>query len=212
MRLAERLDFSSIFADTPSASFRKKLDAMDGDAARAIGTAYLDRLRWHSSTAARITDKMPHNFQLVGLIALALPRAKIIHCKRNSLDNCISIYTNWFNEHHGYADDLTTLGAYYREYERLMAHWHAILPGRILEVHYEEMVRDQEGQTRKLLDFVGLGWEDACLEFHKAERTVTTISRWQVRQPIYASSVDRWKRFEPFVGDLIDSLKPSAAV
>jgi hypothetical protein len=91
-----------------------------------------------------------------------------------------------------------------------MTHWNAILPGRILEIQYEEMVRDQDGQTRRLLDSVGLPWEDACLQFHKAERTVTTISRWQVRQPIYTSSVNRWKRFEPFVGGLISSLGPLA--
>lgn len=210
LHLANQLAFSDLFAASTSSRFREKLGALNSASIGQLVRSYLEKLRWHSQTATRITDKMPHNFQLVGLIALILPRARIIHCKRNPIDNCVSIYTNWFNEKHGYADDLATLGAYYREYVRLMAHWTELVPGRILEVQYEDMIRDQEGQTRRLLDFVGLPWEQACLEFHNANRGVTTISRWQVRQPIYSSSVDRWKRFEPLIGELIDALGPLA--
>jgi hypothetical protein len=149
---------------------------------------------------------MPHNFHLVGMIALLFPNAKIIHCTRDPIDNCISCFFSTFNDVHGYNTDLRTLGLYYREYVRLMRHWNVLLPGRIHECRYEAMTQDQEGESRRLIDFLGIPWDDACLRFYETERSVTTPSRWQVRQPIYQSSVKRWKKYERKIQPLIDAL------
>lgn len=154
-----------------------------------------------------ITDKMPHNFLHLGLIALLFPKAKIIHTKRNPIDTCLSIFFQNFNDAHPYAFDLKNLGAHYKQYERIMRHWHEVLPGRIMDIHYEDTISDPEYWSRKLIEHIGLEWDDACLAPHKLERTVKTASHWQVRQPIYKTSVQRWKNYEPFLGDLIDALK-----
>ena len=155
---------------------------------------------------------MPHNFQYIGMIALLFPNARIIHCTRDPIDNCISCFFNTFNEKHGYNTDLHTLGLYYREYKRLMDHWNALLPGRIYECNYETMIADQEAESRRLIDFLGLPWDDACLRFYETDRAVTTPSRWQVRQPIYQSSVKRWKKYENKIQPLIDALRDLAEV
>lgn len=176
-----------------------------------MAARYLRKLDFHSADAKRVTDKMPHNFLVLGLIALLFPEARVIHCHRDPLDNCLSIYTNWFNEKHGYAADQDALGRYYRQYERLMAHWRNVLPIKMLEVRYEDIVADLETEARRMIDFLGLAWDPACLRFHEAKRGVTTISRWQVRQPIYNSSVGRWKAFEPHIGPLIKALDTATA-
>lgn len=155
----------------------------------------------------RFTDKMPANFIYLGLIKMILPNAKIIHCRRNAADTCLSIYQHSFTAAHDYAYDLKELGHYYRGYRRLMDHWRAVLPeGTFLDVCYEDTVADQEGQTRRILDYCGLEWEDACLDFHKTERIVATASLEQVRKPMYRSSVARWKRYEKQLAPLLDAL------
>lgn len=197
---------SAGYTQPPSGSIQKSPQALTADEARSLAAEYLQFIQRISPSSARIVDKMPHNFQLVGMIALLFPNAKIIHCTRDPIDNCISCFFNTFNEKHGYNTDLGTLGLYYREYVRLMRHWYTLLPGRIHECRYETMVADQEAETRRLIDFLGLPWDDACLSFYETGRSVTTPSRWQVRQPIYASSVKRWKRYESKIQPLIEAL------
>jgi hypothetical protein len=157
--------------------------------------------------ARRITDKMPANFIFIGLIHALLPNAKIVHVTRNPVDNCLSCFTNQFGQGHAYSYDLAELGKYYADYARLMAHWRRVLPeGAFIEVRYENLVADNEAQARRLIEYCGLAWNDACLESHKTKRSIRTISVTQVRQPIYTSSVDRWRRYEPFLKPLLDEL------
>jgi tetratricopeptide (TPR) repeat protein len=170
-------------------------------------SALLRKIADPGTDPARITDKMPHNFVQLGLIALLFPKAPIIHCKRDAMDNCLSIFFQNFAGEHPYAYDLNNLGHHYRQYERLMAHWHNVLPGRILDIQYEETIADPEYWSRKLIEHVGLDWDDACLAPHKLERTVKTASHWQVRQPIYKTSVARWKHYEAYLGPLKEALK-----
>src|SRR5208282_3755004 len=145
--------------------------------------------------ATRICDKTPWNFQYAGLIHAALPQARIIHTRRDPIDTCLSIFATLFRAaSQPYSYDLGELGRYYRAYEKVMAHWRNVLPaGVMLEVQYEEVVDDLERQARRIVAHCGLEWDDACLEFHKTERAVRTVSHAQVRQPIYRSSVGRWR-------------------
>lgn len=159
-----------------------------------------------STAPAHITDKMPHNFMSIGLIATIFPNAKIIHTKRDPVDTCLSIFFQYFNEHHAYSFDLSDLGFYYKQYERLMQHWHTVLPGRIMDINYADTIADPEYWTRKLISHIGLEWDDACLAPHKLERSVKTPSHWQVRQPIYKTSVQRWKNYEQYIQPLLDAL------
>ena len=161
-----------------------------------LGSEYLNKLRGHSATAKFITDKMPHNFRFIGLINLSLPNAKIIHCVRDPMDNCFSIFKKYFVHEHRYAYNLQELGQYYLLYQNLMRHWHNIFPEIIYDIIYEELVADQEGQTRKLLQHCKLPWNDACLSFYKTSGRVATASSAQVRKPIYEDSVQLWKRYE----------------
>lgn len=135
------------------------------------------------------------------------PNAKVIHCRRSPLDNCVAIYLQNFNESHGYNGDLPTLGAYYREYQGLMEHWRQALPIKMLDADYESTVADFETGARTLISHVGLGWDENCLRYFELKRQVTTPSRWQVRQPIYNSSVGRWKNYEKFLGPLKAALE-----
>jgi len=158
---------------------------------------YLERMRALSSSASRVIDKMPANFLYAGLIHTALPRARIIHMQRHPLDTCLSIYSQHFFRMGSYANDLEDLAHYYSEYVRLMDHWRGVLPAAaLLEVPYEELIADQEGWTRRMLEFIGLPWDPRCLNFHNTERVVITASRWQVRQKISSASAGRWRNYE----------------
>lgn len=190
-----------------AAAFARSVRDLTPVRTREVADDYLRKLCWNSGSALRVSDKMPHNFQQLGLISTLFPNAKIIHCRRDPIDNCVSIYTQLFNEKHDYGATLGGMGEYYREYDRLMRHWKEVLPaGNMLDVVYEDMIADQETISRRLIDFVGLEWDPVCLEFYKAERGVITPSKLQVRQPIYKSSVKRWKEYEPYIGDLIEAL------
>ncbi len=186
--------------------FAKAVAAMDKPAAARKAEAYLEVYDRAPRDALRIVDKNPHNFECLGLIALMFPNARIIHCRRDAMDTCVSCYMHNFSATHGYNTDLATLGHYYRAYDDLMAHWRDMLPLPMLELQYEEVVADQEGKSRELIEFLGLEWDDACLEFFAADRLVSTPSRWQVRQPIYATSVKRWKRYEEHLDPLKEAL------
>lgn len=170
---------------------------------------YLEGLNYFSpkKPSARIVDKMPHNFFRLGLIALMFPKAKIIHCRRSPMDNCLSLYFQSFApRRHPYSYDLVALGEYYKLYMKLIEHWRNVLPLEMLEVDYEETIANPEESARRLIDFIGLEWDDACSEPHKLDRTVKTASHWQVRQPIYKTSVERWKNYESYLGPLKEAL------
>jgi tetratricopeptide (TPR) repeat protein len=172
-----------------------------------LGRDYLALLSAQSPDASRVVDKLPGNFEHVGLIHAALPAARFIHLERHPLDTGLSIYFQGFATAHAYATDLSDLAHYYREYRRLMAHWHATLPpGVILDVPYEALVEDPEGWSRRMLAHVGLPWDPRCLDFHRTERAVLTASGWQVRQPISRGSLDRWRLYERFLGPLREAL------
>jgi tetratricopeptide (TPR) repeat protein len=190
----------------PGLTFGEPVRLMTVQQSQSLAAEYLSTLRRYSPTALRIIDKMPHNFELIGFIAILFPNARFIHCKRDAIDNCLSCFFSNLQEGHGYSYNLRTLGLVYREYDRLMRHWQAIFPGRIFENRYEDLISDQEGQSRRLIDHLGLAWDDACLRFFDKGGSVRTISRWQVRQPIYTSSVKRWKNFEGRIQPLIDAL------
>ena len=165
---------------------------------------YLKMLRELAPDALRVVDKLPTNFLHLGLIATGLPGARIIHLVRHPIDTCLSIYFQHFEAANTYANDLTDLAHYYREYRRLMQHWRTVLPpGTILEVPYEGLVGDLPAWTRRMLDFVGVSWDERCLDFDRTVRPVVTASKWQVRQKLYGSSVGRWRRYESFVGPLM---------
>lgn len=177
--------------------------------ADTIVSAYLrDVPNWGGGTPY-FTDKMLTNFFYIGLINVIMPNAKIIHIRRNPVDNCISCFTRLFREDLPYSYDFDDLADYYTKYAGLMDHWRSVLPeGSFHELKYEELVADTEGKARELLDFIGLPWEDRCLAFYEAKRPVKTASVTQVREPIYTRSVDRWKKYGAAVQPLIDRLAP----
>ncbi len=193
---------------TSGRSYPDGLPELRREDLRQLGERYLLHLDRISTTAAHVTDKLPFNFMHLGLIALLFPRARIVHCHRQPLDNCLSCYFTSFSDGIRFANRLDTLGRYYLDYHRLMEHWHKVLPAPILDLPYESLVDDTEHSVARLLAFCGLEWEDACLEFHQTERAVRTPSRWQVRQPIYSRSVGRWRRYESQLEPLRALLEP----
>lgn len=202
-----RIASSLGFRTGDMAPYVKRLAKFSSREAKSLARDHLAALDRISKTAARITDKMPHNFQHLGLIALLLPNARIIHCRRDPLDTCVSIFTTQLRAHaHGYANDLTSLGLFYREYSSLMDHWREVLPIAIHELDYERLIEDPEAEARKLVDFVGLAWDPACLAPHESDRAILTQSRSQVRQPIYKTSVARWRHYERHLGPLKEAL------
>jgi tetratricopeptide (TPR) repeat protein len=169
---------------------------------------YLERLSAGAGAALRVVDKMPANFMHAGLVHMTFPRARIIHVRRDPLDTCLSIYFQNFYNMGPHANDLASLAHYYREYRRVTDHWRTALPPTAwLEVSYEALVEDQEGWTRRMLDFIALPWDPKCLDFYKTERVVLTASRWQVRQKIHAGSAGRWRHYEKFLGPLKEALQ-----
>jgi len=167
---------------------------------------YLEEIRNYEHDAERITDKMPDNFMRVGLIKTLFPKARIIHCQRNALDTCTSNFLNYFATGNEYSFDLSELGQYYLDYERLMAHWDNLFSSEILTVRYEELIMNQEGISRQMVEYLGLEWDDRCLEFHKNVRAVHNFSSMQVRQQIYAHSINRWKAYENQLAPLLEIL------
>jgi hypothetical protein len=146
--------------------------------------------------ALRVTDKLPVNFTHLGVIATLFPNARVIHCRRDPLDSGLSCFIELFRLSRDFTTDVESIGRYYLQYERLMAHWRKVLPLPVYEQRYEKLIADQEAGSRALVAHCGLPWDDACLNFQGAERTVMTPSRWQVRQPIYSSSIGRWRNYE----------------
>jgi len=174
----------------------------------ALGRSYIEQTRQYRRDAPRFIDKMPNNFASIGLLSLALPNARFINTRRHPLDTCLSCYRQLFARGQPFTYDLLELGEYYLQYDRMMAHWHAVLPGRVLDVQYESVVADQEAQTRRLLDFCGLPWEDPCLRYYETERAIRTASSEQVRRPIYTSSMGLWRHYTRELAPLIEILQP----
>ncbi len=179
-----------------AAPYPQCLEALTASSCEQLARRYLDYLAAVSPRDARyVTDKMPTNFLHLGLIALLFPEARIIHCMRDPLDTCLSCYFQNFGPGLSFSYDLAHLGAYYREYQRLMAHWREVLNLSLLEVHYEDLVANQEQVSRNLLAFCNLEWDDRCLRFHEAPRLAATASYDQVRQPLYSRAVGRWRHY-----------------
>ena len=205
--LPDLLQVASTGANPDASGYPLSLLGLTQAEYRMLGEKYVTQLRERNPMAPHITDKMPANFNLLGFIYLALPNAKIIHVKRNPVDTCLSAYTRLFSRSQYQSYDLTELGRYYRNYAKLMDHWREVLPvGSFYEVQYEELVADIGTQARALIGYCGLEWDDACLDFHKNERSIRTASVTQVRQPIYNTSVERWRKYESHLGPLLEAL------
>jgi len=183
------------------------LDRLSLPAVNQLAGKYLSAIAAKNVLATYVTDKAPLNFIYLDVANLLFPDCHVIHCIRDARDTCLSCYFTDFASGYDFAGDLTHLGLFYRQYERLMAHWKCTLTIPILDVRYEDMVSDVEGQTRRLLEFLDLPWDERCVRFHENRRPVTTASRDQVRQPLYSSSVGRWWRYERHLGELLEVLQ-----
>jgi hypothetical protein len=173
----------------------------------SAGTAFVQFIAGRAGGhPVRFTDKMPGNALYLGLIAMMFPNARVIHVRRHPLDTCVSCFFQRFRTGQRFSYRLDWLAQYYRGYVDVMEHWRKVLPLDMLDVRYEELVKDPEHGARKLIEFAGLAWQDACLDPAGSSRDVKTASRWQVRQPVYTSSVERWRRYEAYLGPLIESL------
>jgi tetratricopeptide (TPR) repeat protein len=216
----ERAEFGGLangLVGPDGAKFPEVVVSMSAEQVRSLGTSYVRAMQALAPTVERITDKMPNNFFHAGLIQLALPNARIIHIRRDPRDTALSCFSNLFAMGNVHTYDLAELGRYIRAYEKLMEHWRQVLPeNAMIEVQYEELVGNLEGQARRIVDYCGLEWNDACLSFHKNNRPVRTASVMQVRQPIYSSSVGRWrlyeKELEPFLKALSGNSSQRAGV
>jgi tetratricopeptide (TPR) repeat protein len=177
----------------------------------ALGSDYLERARHTAAADVRFTDKMPLNYLYCGLIRRALPNAKIVHVTRRPMAACYAMYKTLFKDGYPFSYDLGEIGRYYVGYRRLMDHWQATIPAVIYPLSYEALVADQVGETRKLLDFCGLEWQDSCVEFHRNPSPTTTASAAQVRRPLYDSSVSQWRHYEAELAEL-SSLLSAAGI
>jgi tetratricopeptide (TPR) repeat protein len=183
--------------DYPQCLGKLSVEQCDG-----MAQIYVEPLNSLCPTAHRITDKMPLNFLHLGIVNMLLPGARIIHCKRDPLDTCLSCHMTAFTTGNDFKYDLNHLGRFYRQYARLMKHWQQVLDVPILEVNYEQVIADPEGQSRRMTDFIGLPWDDRAVRFHETKRSIATASVQQVRQPIYHTSVQRWRHYEKHLGPL----------
>ena len=192
--------------DTSRPGYPQALAQLSADELRSLGDTYLHDTAIHRKTAPFFTDKMPNNFRHIGLIKLILPNAKIIDARRHPMACCFSVFKQLFAEGQEFSYSLEDVGRYYADYVDLMDFWHECFPGEILSVQYEDVITDTEVQVRRILDYCGLPFEAACLEFHKTERPVRTASSEQVRQPIYTSGIDQWRNYQPYLQPLEKAL------
>ena len=195
-----------------SAGYPAGLAGLDTAERLRLGETFLANTRVHRKLGRRFfIDKMPNNFHHLGLIQLILPKARIIDARRHPMAACFSAFKQHFHQGQAFSYDLADLGAYYRDYVELMAHFDTVLPGRVCRVIYEDLVEDTEGQVRRLLDHCGLPFEEGCLRFYDNDRAVRTVSSEQVRRPIFREGLDQWRRFEPWLGPLETALGPALA-
>jgi len=188
--------------------YPEALRHLNDDDLFGLGRQYLESTKRYRSGKPFFADKMPNNFNHVGLIRLILPNARVIDARRHPLDSCLGSFKQLFIKGQPFTYDLDDLGEYYLQYRRLMDHWHERLPGYVHEVQYEELVETPEEVIRDLLKYCGLPWESSCLKFHETDRAVDSASSQQVRQPIYSSSVNNWRHYEYHLGELIEILQP----
>ena len=188
--------------------FPKSLLDLDTEDFAKLGALYVSRTRKYRTGRAHFVDKNPNNFIYVGFLKLVLPNARIIDARRHPLDSCLGSYKQLFAKGQPFSYDMYELGEYYLQYRRLMKHWQDLLPGFVLEIHYEDIVANLEQEVARILDHCGLAWEEGCLRFHETERAVKTASSEQVRRPIYSSSVNLWRNYESRLGELIEILEP----
>lgn len=213
---AGELDFMAMAAGevsslTPdNAPLHRAALKLGKEAAGIAGRRYLRRLAYLDREHARVVDKMPHNFLRVGLIGLILPNASIVHCRREPIDTCLSIYMQYFSQDHLYAHSLEALGHYYQLYVALMEHWREHSPIAIHDLTHAQLIADQRGETESLAASQGLSWDEGMMEFYKTERRVATPSRMQVRSPLNAGAMDRWRKYAHRLGPLIEALGPCA--
>lgn len=171
-----------------------------------LGKHLLESLKGRAPGRLRVSDKYPMNCMHLGAISLLLPGARVIHCRRDPIDTCLSCFFTNLVGPHAFNCDLVMLGRWYKQHERVMAHWRSVLPLRIYDAKYETQVEDQEGESKRLIEFLGLPWDDSCLKFYETSRVTLTPSADQVRQPIYRKSIQRWKNYERHLGPLIEAL------
>jgi len=195
------------FSDRKPLKFFKDIKNIKKDALIEMGKSYEKISKINFKFDKYLTDKYPHNFLFIGLIKMILPGAKIIHCTRDARDNCFSIFKNFFAGHVLFGYDLNELGKYHNLYKNLMSHWKNTIPHFIYDISYEKLVSDLETESKKLLDFCNLPWNENCLKFYKTKRVVNTASLSQVRQPIYKSSVKAWENYKDYLKPLLSELK-----
>ena len=206
-------DLSRLIVDLNNMSGRRieypeAAKGLNAEQAAALGKKYLETTQRYRSGKPFFIDKMPNNFPTIGLLQIILPNAKVINARRHPMDSCLGSYKQLFFKGQSFTYDQFELGHYYLQYQRIMDHWHEVLPGKVLDVKYEEMVADQENQTQRILEHCGLPWEDQCLRFYETERAINTASSEQVRQPIYTKAVHFWRNYEQHLGELIETLEP----
>ncbi len=194
----------------PPEEYPACLPRVTAELAREAAGRHLERLAHLGGSAIRVVDKLPANFFHLGLIYMLFPKARIIHCLRDKLDICVSCFFQDFTTL-SFATRMDDIAVYYKEYERLAAHWRTVFPAPVFELRYEDLIADQEGMSRKLLDFVGVEWNERCLTYYENKRVIQTSSVAQVRQPIYRTAVARWKRYEKHLGPLLAALGMSGA-
>ena len=188
--------------------FHEQVPKLKQDELVGMANEYLEYVQERADGQPFVTDKLPHNFLYIGLIRKLLPKAKIVHCKRHPVANCLSIYKAYFSAKggHRYAFNQKELAEYHNLYEDLMEHWRNQLPDQFYEIKYEDLTSNQEEESRKLIEYCGLEWQDACLDFHKSKRKVKTASSFQVRQPMSKKSISLWKKYGEGLQPLIDNL------
>ncbi len=205
LTILEKAEFDAM---GQSLSYPESVPALDSETLRRLGRAYLAALPALADGKVRMVDKLPGNFLRIGLIRLILPNARIIHSTRDPMDTCVSCYSKLFSAGLHYCYDLGELGRYYRCYSNLMDHWRRVLPpGAMLDVAYEDVVDDLEGQARRLIAHCGLPWDDRCVNFHSTKRPVKTASSVQVRKPLFRSSLQRWRQYEAGLAPLLGELQ-----
>ena len=194
----------------PDEALEKRITELGPREGKRLAVRYLKELEAVNKRSPRVTDKMPHNFEMLWLMALLFPNASFVHCVRSPADVCVSLLSHALSPAHNYCQTQESVGRYFQSYDTLMKHWQRVLPLPIYTMSYEALVYDQEAQSRKLLTYAGLSWQDECLEFYKGDAPVTTFSNLQVRRPIYRSSIGRWKRHKTLLTSLFEALGPLA--
>jgi hypothetical protein len=192
----------------PASNYPEILAELSAEQIQELGEGYIQATRLQRGTAAYFIDKLPNNFQHIGLIHLILPNAKIVDARRHPMGGCFSCFKQLFAKGQTFTYDLKDMGHYYRDYVKLMDHWDDVLPGRVHRVQYEDMVSNTESEIRRLLDYCGLEFEDQCLRFYESKRAVRTPSSEQVRQPVYTQGLEQWRNFESHLGPLKEALGP----